>query len=86
MDTLGEDRRRTGQCDTTGTGRMGSQLCGPRSDSRGRRNLRVLGPQKLRRKILPKGGGCSIVLSAAEKSRKMRADKRKFCQHGHPHA
>ena len=78
MATLGEDKRR-GQYDTMGTGRVGSQQWCLRSDSGGRRNLRGLGPQKLRKKILPKGGACSVVLSAAEKSRKMRAERRKIC-------
>lgn len=84
MAALGEDWRR-GQCNIMGTGRAGSQKWCPRSDSRGRRNLRGLEPQKLRRKILPNGEASSVVWSAAEKSRKMRADKRKICQPGHPH-
>lgn len=45
-----------------------------------------MGPQRLRRKILPKGGAYSFVLSAAGKSQKMRADKRKIGQQGHSHA
>lgn len=50
MAALGEDWRR-GQCNIMGTGRAGSQKWCPRSDSRGRRNLRGLEPQKLRRLV-----------------------------------
>lgn len=71
-------RVREGEGNVTGEDReRGCQQWCPRSDSGGRCSLTGAGPQRLRRKILPKGGACSFLLTAAGRSWKMKADERK---------